>query len=309
MLIKDITPHLFDVATNNNSYNSDPWFLYALTRVPSYIKRRCSIRPLFPWIESAEDPANEAADIIDALLEAKAYTYRHMWELYTAEYNPIWNYDGSEKEVYSGLKGGTKGNTGTQTSAKTGSITRSDSGTDTVVKSGNVTSKDTGDTTDVKTGNVTSADTGTDTLTNGKVVTESATTYDSASFLDARKSTASGDDKTTYGKTTTETYNQLQDKLTLNTTNTETYNNVQDQRTLNTSHTETYNTVQDQRTDNLTETTSGTESYTRELFRGGNQGTTMTQEMEQAELSWLDKFNLLETIAVDIANEISYCYY
>jgi hypothetical protein len=35
----------------------------------------------------------------------------------------------------------------------------------------------------------------------------------------------------------------------------------------------------------------------------------MTQEMEQAELAWLDKFNLLETIAVDIANEISYCYY
>ena len=356
--ISELT-NIFSISNLNNAYNSDPWYLWTRTRIPSYINRRDGVRPLFPWIAYADNPDQEAAAEIDSLLEANAYKYRHLWELYVAKYNPIWNYEGTETETFTGAKSGTRDNTGTQTSSRSGSITGADTGTDTNVKSGSIQGADTGTDTNVKTGSLqktmtgtdTNAKSGTDTTNYGKIQTEAATPYDSTSFLDAKKVTDSGSDSLVHGETDTETRNMtdtdtyqnlqdqrtlntqhtdtfqnVQDQRTLNTTHTETYNNmqeqrtlntqhtdtfqnVQDQRTLNTTHTETYNNLQDQRTDNLKEATSGSENYTITRTRGGNMGVTTTQQMQQEELAWVGVFNLVEIIASDICNEISYLYY
>ena len=323
MILNDIRDNLLTVAQNNSTYNSDPWYLFISTRLSSYIKRRCRWRPLFPWIEKAPNPSTEAAEAVDTLLESNAYKYRHLWALYVAEYNPIWNYEGTEKETFTGATSGTKGNTGTQTLEYSGSKSVAKTGDDTNVKSGNKSIGITGDDTNVKSGNMTNVTTGdetnvktgNETLGHGKTDTESATTYDSGTLLTRTQNAASGTDTTTYNSvqdklthntTDTETYNSVQDKLTHNTTETETYNSVQDKLTHNTTETESFTNRKDTRTDNLSEASSGTSDYTKTIEKGGNMGVQTTQSMEEQEAAWIEKFNLLQQICTEICNEISY---
>lgn len=306
MLLKDITANLLTVSNSNSTYNSDPWYLFISSRISSYIKRRNGFRPLFPWIENAANPNSEAGDAIDALFEGNAYKYRHLWELYVAKYNPIWNYDGTDEETITrALEGATQGqkkntgtetrsdtgtqttaNTGTQTHANTGTQTVSDTGTQTRVNTGTQTVNDTGTQTANNTGTQTNAATGTDATTTGNTSTKSVTSYDSATWHDAEKTVDSGSNSTTYGKTDTRT------------------DALQSQRTDN---------LQSQRTDNLTEATTGANSENETIHtirkRGGNQGTTTTQSMEQEELAWIGAFNFMDIVAADMCNEISYCFY
>ena len=148
MLLKDITANLFTLSNTNNTYNSDPWYLFTQSRLSTYINRRLGRRPVFPWIQEAEQPGRETAEAIDALFEANAYKYRHLWELYAAEYNPIWNYDGTDDETVTralqGAHGSDKVNTGTETRADTGTQTSADTGTQTRANTGTQSDRDTG---------------------------------------------------------------------------------------------------------------------------------------------------------------------
>lgn len=362
MLLKDITAHLFTLSNTNSTYNSDPWYLFTQSRLSSYINRRMGRRPVFPWIQDAEQPGQETAEAIDALFEGNAYKYRHLWELYTAEYNPIWNYDGTDEETVTralqGAHGSDKVNTGTETRADTGTQTSADTGTQTRANTGTQSDRDTGTQTTGNTGTVTTADTGTvttadtgtqttantgtqgtvhggtDTITKGNTSTKSVTSYDSATWHDAEKTVDSGSDATAYGHTETRTDNlqsqrtdalqsqrtdnlqtqrtdALQQLVTNDLTRTRT-DNLTEMRTDNLQHQRTDN-LQSQRTDNLREqiegTTSENETISTVRKRGGNQGTTTTQSMEQEELAWIGAFNFLEIIAADVAGELSYIYY
>lgn len=178
MRIKDLTfSQLLSVAVGNNNYNSDDWFLFVKNRLPLWIQRTAGGRELFPWVEHAEDPTAYAAADIDILFEFNSYKYRHLWELYVAKYNPIWNVDGTETETITrhleSNRDISKDNSGTQTTTNTGTVTNEASGEDT--------------------------------LTNGRTVTESGTTYDSGTLLTRSQTANSGDDVTEYGRTDTRT--------------------------------------------------------------------------------------------------------
>lgn len=180
MLIKDLTiDNLLSVAENNNNYNSDEWFLFIRRRLAAWIRRTSSGRHLFPWIATAEDPTEAAAKDIDVILEFNAYKYRHLWELYVAKYNPIWNVDGTESETITRQKRTerdmNRANTGTQTATDTGTTQNQQSGSDT--------------------------------LGHGHSVTESGTTYDSGTYYGRNKTENGGTDTTTYGRKDTRTDN------------------------------------------------------------------------------------------------------
>ena len=177
-----------------------------------------------------------------------------------------------------------------------------------------------------KTGTSGTVNGGTDTVTKGNTSTKSVTSFDSAIWHDAEKTVDSGSDATAYGRTETRTDNlqdqrtdnlqsqrtdALQQLVTNDLTRTRT-DNLTELRTDALQHQRT-DALQHQRTDNLREQTSGSseenENTHRILKRGGNQGTTTTQAMEQEELAWIGAFNFLEIIAGDVAGELSYIYY
>lgn len=154
-----------------------------------------------------------------------------IWSDYVAEYNPIWNVDGTETTTetrnLTGTDTGTdthtesgtdtKKNSGTETNADTGTDTRKNAGTetnadtgrDTVTNTGTETNADTGTDTKKNSGTETNADTGTDTKKN----TGTETTDNSLYAFDSTSASPAGITKRTddltesleYGKTETRT--------------------------------------------------------------------------------------------------------
>lgn len=204
-----------------------------------------------------EDELKQA--VID-LFNAKNVEYKKLYAMSTAEYNPLFNVDGTTIEVHSGTD--TNTNSGTDRTALTGTDTVSHSGTDTVSHSGYDsqgktgteatarTGSDTiglsGDDTVKSTGTDSVANTGTDTKhntgtqttadTNSDTITNSVSAFDAVSGVEDTAST------TAYGKSTTRTDNLSesyenhktvdttygkQDKTTHNTTETTTYNSTE----------------------------------------------------------------------------------
>ena len=272
--IKDLFNKGFTLPTLNNFYNSEPWYLFTINILPGILKRYYGNRELFDDIildssghdRTDTDIIQETKDSVDYLFIMNNWKYKHLYDLYTAEYNPIWNVDGIEKETI------------TRETKNTGTQTNKGSGDDTLVKSGNMTDKKTGDDTIVQTGSIKDE--------NGGGVQNARTTFDSGS-------THYDTDKTTDTGSTTTTFNQKTDKTTYNSTNTTTYNSVQDKTTYGKT---------DTRTDNLTEN----ESISTIKERGGNIGVTMTQDMFSREVNLTDTFKFIDTIARDIAINISY---
>lgn len=197
--------------------------------------------------------------VID-LFNAKNVEYKKLYAMSIAEYNPLFNVDGTTIEVHSGTD--TNTNSGTDRTALTGTDTVSHSGTDTVSHSGYDsqgktgteatarTGADTiglsGDDTVKSTGTDSVANTGTDTKrnsgtqttadTNSDTITNRVSAFDAVSGVEDTAST------TAYGKSTTRTDNLSesyenhktvdttygkQDKTTHNTTETTTYNSTE----------------------------------------------------------------------------------
>lgn len=203
-----------------------------------------------------------------------------LWTSYTAEYNPIWNVDGTEKII------------------ETRALTQTDRGTDTVQESGTDTRKNTGTQATASSGNDTetiqhggqthnqgsqsnSGTTGKAGINTGTVSTTDTTSESIGSRVDT-DSAYTDTDGTQYGRTDTTT-NDLTDAT-------------------NYGHTQT-------RTPNLTHGDNGT--ITTEHTRGGNIGVTMTQQMLEADLEYWSKAaaRFYDKVIADIVNEFTYKIY
>lgn len=244
-----------------------------------------------------------------------------LWEDYIAEYNPIWNVDGTIIETET--RDLEANHTGTDTTAHTGTITNAKTGTDTHAKTGtesnqrdiDITDTINDSSTDTETGTDTHAKTGTETTANTGTQRTDKTIFgfDSSTGAnsDGETRTDNLQSQTTYNTTDTETKNlsnghsgqrtdrQLGDDdntTTYNTTDTETLN-LQDQQTMANS---------DATTKNLKDTDEGT--ITRETTRQGNIGVTMTQQMLQADKDYWTNITSLfyNTVIKDIVTELCY---
>lgn len=204
-----------------------------------------------------EDELKQA--VID-LFNAKNVEYKKLYAMSIAEYNPLFNVDGTTIEVHSGTD--TNTNSGTDRTALSGSDTVSHSGTDTTSHSGYDTAAKTGtdatartgsdtiglsgDDTVKSTGTDSVANTGTDkkrntgTLTsvdsNSDTITNKVSAFDSSSSVDDTEST------TDYGKSNTRTDNLIEEYENHKTVDT-TYGK-QDKTTHNTTETTTYNSTE-----------------------------------------------------------------
>lgn len=296
MLVKELTSK-FSIAENNPRYNSDEWFLYVRSRLDQLLNVRYGRRELFDYISISTDPQTEAAVYIDSMLEYNAYKYRHLWKLYTADYNPLWNVEGTETTER------IRKNTGTQEDKLSGKDTLTKSGTEKVDYGGHDDLTMSGQEADAKTGSDTLAYSGTEKNEKGGAVTTAKTTFDSASFLDTEKQSDTTSD--------TKTFTNRQDQTTYLSTNTKSFTNRKDEQSYASNDTLSFTNRKDEtdfgktntRTDNLSEheTTVNT--------RGGNIGVTTSAQLQTGEIEWLQRFNFLDQIARDIANEISYIYY
>lgn len=209
--------------------------------------------------------------VID-LFNAKNVEYKKVYAMSIAEYNPLYNVDGTTIEVHSGTD--TNTNSGTDRTTLSGSDTVSHSGTDTTSHSGYDTAAKTGTEATGRTGNDavalagddtvkssgtdTVANTGTDkkkntgTQTsvddNSDTITNKVAAFDSNSVVDDTEST------TDYGKQNTRTDNLTEEYENHKTVDT-TYGK-QDKTTHNTTETTTYNS-----TETLTHNTQDRSEY------------------------------------------------
>ena len=143
-----------------------------------YLKSQYAPRKLSNLGQMVVTDVNSLTDIIFSL---HAISWDRLWSDYTAEYNPIWNVDGTETETETrNLK---QSHTGTDNYNHTGTDNIKSTGTDSVGTSGTIKNE-------------------TDTSTYG---------FDSASAVPSGKSVSTDTPNTTtntnYGKTDTSTYN------------------------------------------------------------------------------------------------------
>lgn len=292
------------IPRNNNAYNSDLWFLNTAASLDGFLRRLHGNREIYDDLleyNSAhqEDPngtRQNVLDMVDAHLALNAYKYRHLWDLYVAEYNPLWNVDGTEKTIRD------RSNTGTQDMQASGHDDFTKSGTEQNAKSGYDSVTKSGSESESKTGTDTTTRNGSVDEQNGGDITTSRTTFDSATFLGTEKKADTIDKETTY--------TDLEDETNYNSDVTTSFTNRKDQTDYNSTETLSFTNRKDKtdygrkdtRTDNLNE------HEVTEHIRGGNIGVTMTQQMEDAELNWALRFRLLEMICADIANAISYIW-
>ena len=237
-----------------------------------------------------QDIVNDVKSTIVVLFAMNTWKYTHLYNLYVAQYNPIWNVDGEEKTV-----------THRETS---GTLDKTDgkSGDDTLEYMGSEGLAKTGDDTLEYMGSSSKGISGTISTKNSGDVQQAKTTFDSNTDYDTEKTTDTTAKDNTYGKKsdgTTDPYSEStsftnrKDKTTYNSTDTRSFTNRKDKTTYNSTNT-------------IDEDSTGT--YDEEIThtRTGNIGVTQTQTMFTAELELAGQFKFFDTIAHDIAATISY---
>lgn len=271
MYINDVLDQGSLIPRNNNFYNSDPWYLNTVNVLDKLLKQTQGRREIYDYMirYNTQKRQDPALTLPDLLDSVDAVLMMNSYK-----YRHLW--DIYEYEYNPGwnvdgteITTRTRDNTGTQTNAL--------SGTDTLTKSGSEANARSGYDSITQTGSIKEQ--------NGGNITHSKTTYDSATFLDAEK-TADSTDKTT-------TYNTKKDQSDYNSTDTLSFTNRQDSTAYGKS---------DTRTDNLHE------KEVIEHKRGGNIGVTMTTQLFRDSMDFSQHFKLIEMIAADIANAISYPY-
>ena len=299
--IKDIVRDGLEIPGNNNLYNSEPWFLFAKNNLLKLLKRLYGNRELFDNIileddghlKTTPDILDEVKDYIDSLFTVNTWKYKHLYDLYCAEYNPIWNVDGKEEETITR----TTKNTGTQENKNSGKDTLEKTGKESVEKTGNETDEPSGTETLQKQGSITEANSGG--VENGR------TTFDSSTFLGTDKSTDTLKHTSSYGKDGNGNNDPYKETTSFTTRkDTHTYHNVKDETSFTNRKDETTYGKTDTRTDNLTEN----ENVSTIKVRQGNIGVTSTQKLFSEEVNVAMSFRFLEGVALDIATTISYSY-
>lgn len=231
--------------------------------------------------------------ISDFLYLKYGIKWDRLYTAYTAEYNPIWNVDGSITET----------ETRDLATDHTGTDTTGSSGTDTQKHTGTETLADTGTDTETHTGTESIADSGTDTEsrsgTDRKETTGNVYGFDSSGAVP----TDSGTETVTAGIGTSTIYGK-KENTTKDLTDSTSYGKTEE-NTKNLTDSTTYG-----RTDTTTHNTKDTDkgTITRLTTRGGNIGVTMTQQMLDADSTYWNKVTSLfyHQVMMDIVNEITY---
>lgn len=298
--IKNAISKGLTIPVNDQFYNSEPWFLFAKNQLISVLRRMYGNRELFDDIIYDEDTGHmkpdatilqETKESIDLVLMVNTWKYKHLYDVYCADYNPIWNVDGIEKETVDRLQT----NTGDQTIEQSGTDTLAMSGTEANTRTGNEVTEPSGVTKVSKTGSITDSQSG--------GPTNSRTTFDSATFADTDKTTNSGKTSTSFGVNLAGTVDPYEEQTSfVNREDKLTYNNVKDERSFQDREDSTTYGKTDTRTDDLTEQ----ENLVTIKERHGNIGVTTTQKMLQEEIDIASSFRFLEIVAQDIAMAISY---
>lgn len=260
--------------------------------------------------------------------------YEKLFTALTAEFNPLWNVDGTETTVRTLERDGTETTaktgtvsdlrTGTETSTRTGTDTTEHTGTDTYLHSGTETDAHTGTDSLTKTGTVSDrisgSDTTTKTGTETTVISGSETKTidtDKAAFNTSQKQPVeSVTDETQYNnKTDTTTYNTTDtlshnttDTVTNNTTDTTLYSsnvqttkNLQDQRTALLEDETTYNTT-DQLTHNVTDQTT---HNTTDRLTLDTTDTERIEHIRQGNIGVISTVKLLQEY-IDFADQLDF---
>lgn len=223
------------------------------------------------WEESTDFAAfcNLITCTIANTLISNQEKYSKIFYAQYAEFNPMWNVDGTE------VTERTLDQTGTDENAK--------SGKDTNTKTGNETDEKSGTEANTRTGDETTELSGTDTKTTSR------TSYDSDTFYDVEKvvdSPTQREDKVTY--------NSVKDEQSFNNRkDTHTYNQVKDQTDYDSKDTETRNLHDVE--------------YIKHT-RQGNIGVVSTVRLLQ-EYVELSELNILDVIARDVVNSFTYMTY
>lgn len=298
--IKNVISKGLQIPASDQFYNSEPWFLFSKNHLISILRRMYGNREMFDdlifdestgHIKPDSDILAETQDTMNLVMQVNTWKYRHLYDIYCAEYNPIWNVDGIEKETIDRLQE----NTGEQTNEQSGTDTLEMSGKETNTKSGYETNEPSGVSKITKSGSITESNSG--------GPTNSRTTFDSATFADLDKTTDTGKHSTTYGENISggsdpyieqTSYVSREDKLT--------YHDVKDEKSFDHREDSTTYGKTDTRTDDLTEH----ENIINIKERHGNIGITTTQKMMNEEISIASSFRFLEIVARDIAVAISY---
>ena len=261
--------------------------------------------------------------------------YEKLFTALTAEFNPLWNVDGTtitervlERDgTETTAKTGTvtDARTGTETSAKTGTETTDHTGTDDYNHTGTETTAKSGHDALAKTGNDTAAKTGTETTVVSGSETKTINTEKAAFNTSTKQNTETVTDNTVYNNKQDQTTYNTTDQTTYNSTDTTTYNStdtvtknlldsrtarLEDETTYNTTDQITHNTT-DQTTHNtsdlLTLDTTDTETITE--TRQGNIGVISTVKLLQEYIEFADQLDFFSIVAADIAENVSMLTY
>ncbi len=141
MKLKEVLTDPAFILPFNNFYNSKPWYHLIqadLVRMLSGWYGRRDILDDFLTRSGALDP-DGMADIlncIDMAFMANTWKYDHLYSIYAAKYNPIWNYEGSEKKELK--RDYTDAHSGKDTDTNSGTDTTSYKGSQKDTNSGNI---------------------------------------------------------------------------------------------------------------------------------------------------------------------------
>lgn len=295
------------IPTGNNLYNSEPWYLFAKSQLLPVLKMEQGGREIFNRIlrdsEDENDLLHNLKDHIDMVFSVNTWKYKKLYDVYIAEYNPLWNVEGTEKLTIhreeEGTREGSNDKTGYDELKRTGTETTAYTGSESIAKSGHDSLTKTGKETNEKTGSFSEANSGS--------IQEARTTFDSDTDYDTNKTTDTTTKTTTYSSTNPVTdelsFTQRKDQTDYNSSDTHSFTNRQDQLTNNTTDKTTYNS-----SNSIDEGTTGTLDEVQIRERGGNIGVTSSMELINQQIDMADRLPLLRIIALDIAKEISYSY-
>lgn len=212
------------------------------------------------------------------LFEEYNESFKRIYDVILQEYEPLYNLDVTYEEEHSGTDSTVSEGGRTDTTTYSGSEKDEHKGTDTLTKSGSEAVGSTGH------------DDFADQSGAHSETTTHTYAFDSVNPVpDGKSRTDNGrNERTTYGRTDTTTFNNRQDATGYNSSNTKTFTNRED---------ETVNVHGDSST-----ITHGEKIITR---RYGNQGVTRSDELAIAEITFRDKLSFLNMVSDRVALRIS----
>ena len=272
-------------------------------------------RDVRPIISAALDAGTAAKYVIDALVNRNFYKYRAMRDIIAAEYDPIANYDMTEKTTVTYTGGQTTNNTQNtddvvtrHENAATDSITYGEQANTTTVGAATDT------TTTPETATTTQRGATTETATTAAAVTTETTQRDVYGYDAPQAGQIDGKDTRTLNapeQTATTRADAVTDTVTTNEITVTNNSGERNATALTGEHTDTTNTGERETRetrragDTVSETTYNNRQDTTELKRTGNIGVTTSQQLLQSELTLRAATEYINTLATDIVNALT----